>query len=290
MGEFLALLTALLWAVGVILFKRSIGFVTPFSLSLFKNCVAFLLLALTAILLEQTHIFAAPPGDLLIMLVSGAIGIGISDTLLFMALSRLGASRTALVDCLYSPFVIFFSVVILKETLSSAAVVGGVLIIGSVIVSSQRGFGGSISRRQLWIGCALGVSAMATVAFAVILVQPLLTVYPLASLSALRMAGGIALLLVVLPVHSDRKSVYAAFRPQPAWRWMLSGTFVGSYLSLMCWLAGFKYAKAGVAALLNQTSTVLIVLLAAAFLKEPLTRLKLLAVTMAFAGAALVLS
>jgi len=50
--------------------------------------------------------------------------------------------------------------------------------------------------------------------------------------------------------------------------------FFGSYLSLLCWLAGFKYAQAGIAALLNQTSTVLIVLLAAIVLKQPLTKVK----------------
>ena len=70
---------------------------------------------------------------------------------------------------------------------------------------------------------------------------------------------------------------------------MLLGTFFGSYLSLLCWLGGFKYSQAGISALLNQTSTVLIILLAAIVLKEPLTRVKLLAVGMAFAGAAIVL-
>jgi drug/metabolite transporter (DMT)-like permease len=57
----------------------------------------------------------------------------------------------------------------------------------------------------------------------------------------------------------------------------------------MCWLAGFKYSQAGIAALLNQTSTVLVVLFAAAFLQEPLTKVKLLAVALAFSGAAIVL-
>jgi drug/metabolite transporter (DMT)-like permease len=178
----------------------------------------------------------------------------------------------------------------LKETLSPAAGFGGVLILGSVVVSSQRSFGGSITRRQLYIGCLLGAAAMATVAFAAVLVKPLLQSYSLGWLSAVRMAGGIAVLLLALPLHSDRKSVYDVFRPQPAWKWIFAGTFFGAYLSLICWLAGFKYAEAGTVALLNQTSTVLIVLLAALFLKEPLTRLKLLGVTMAFVGAALVFS
>ena len=48
MGEFFALLTALLWAVAVILFKRAVGLVRPFALNLFKNCIAFVLLGVTA--------------------------------------------------------------------------------------------------------------------------------------------------------------------------------------------------------------------------------------------------
>jgi drug/metabolite transporter (DMT)-like permease len=289
MGELLALLTALLWAIGVIFFKRSVGFVPPFALSLFKNCLAFSLLIVTVMAPGQTPTLSVPTRDFLVMLISGAIGIGISDTLLLMALSRLGASRTALVDCLYSPFVILFSVFLLNETLSPAAGLGGVLIIGSVFVSSRRGFGGSITGRQLYTGCILGASAMATVAFAAVLVTPVLQIYPVGWVATVRMAGGIAVLVLMLPFHSDRKSVYDAFRPSPVWKWMVPGTIVGSYLSLVCWLAGFKYAQAGVVALLNQTSTVLIVVLAAFFLKEPLTRLKIVAVAMAFAGATLVL-
>jgi drug/metabolite transporter (DMT)-like permease len=71
---------------------------------------------------------------------------------------------------------------------------------------------------------------------------------------------------------------------------MVLGTVLGSYLSIVAWLAGFKYAQAGIAALLNQTSTVLVVLLAAVFLGERMTRLKMVAVAMAFAGTAIIFS
>jgi drug/metabolite transporter (DMT)-like permease len=289
MGELLALLTAFLWALGVILYKKSVGFVAPFSLNVFKNCVAFILLAVTTIALGQTHTLSVPPRDLVIILFSGALGIGVSDTFYFMALSRIGASRTALMDCLYSPFVILFSVLLLNERLAPKSLIGGALILASVGVSTQRNFGHSIGRRQLLTGCAFAISAMATVAFAVVLVTPLLPYYPLAWVSTVRMAGGIIFVLLVVPIHPNRKSIYEAFRPQPGWKWMLLGTFFGSYLSLMSWLAGFKYSRAGIAALLNQTSTVLIVLLAALFLREPLTKLKLIAVAMAFAGVAIIL-
>src|SRR5262245_4014090 len=263
MGEFLALMTALLWALGVVLYKKSVGYVPPFALSVFKTVVAFVLLAATTVAIGQAHSLAAPSADLNIILLSGAIGIGISATLYFMTLSRLGASRTALVDCFYSPFVIVFSAAMLDETLPRLAVAGGFLILSSVLISSKRGFEKRISSQQLWTGCALGAAAMGTVGFAIVLVKPLLPSYPLAWVSTIRMAGGLGALALVLPLHPDRRAVYTAFRPQPGWIWMLLGTFFGSYLSLICWLAGFKYSQAGIAALLNQTSTVLIVLLAA---------------------------
>lgn len=288
MGEIFALLTALFYAAAFILYKRSVAFVSPLALNLFKNCVALILFVLSAAFLNTT--VSIPAGDLLLMLISGAIGIGISDTLLFMALSRLGASRTALVDCLYSPFVIFLSFLMWNETLKPLALLGGVLILGSVAVSSSRNFGIVISRRQFWIGCGLGAASMATVAFAVVVIKPLLNTYPLSWLIAIRMAGGVAILFLYIPFSSERKSVFAVFRPHRAWKVMFWGTFFGAYLSLFCWLAGFRYAKAGIVALLNQTSTIMIVIFAAMFLKEPMTKLKILAVVMASAGAVLVLS
>jgi drug/metabolite transporter (DMT)-like permease len=289
MGELTALLTALLWALGVILFKKSVAVIPPFAVSVFKNTVAFALLLATVFALGQTHTLSIPSNHLLLIAASGVIGIGISDTLFLMMLHRLGASRTALIDCLYSPFVILFSFALLGETLPVTALLGGVLIIGSVFLCSQSNFGGSISRRQFWIGCGLGVMSMATVACAIVLVQPLLNSYPLIWLSTIRMGGGIAVLLLLLPFHPDGRSAFDVFRRQRGRTWMFWGTFFGSYLSLVFWLAGFKYSQAGVVALLNQTSTVLIVIFAALFLKEPMTRLKLVAVTMAFFGAVVVL-
>jgi drug/metabolite transporter (DMT)-like permease len=289
MGELLALLTAVLWAIGVVFYKRSVRDIPPFAVSFFKNCIALVLLAATVVAFGQTHTPAVPAGDLLTLVVSGIIGIGISDTLFLMMLHRLGASRSAVVDCLYSPFVILFSMLMLGETLPLAAAFGGAFIVGSVLLSSQGGFGEPLTPRRFWAGCALGMASMATVAFAIVLVKPLLNSYPLGWLSAVRMAGGMATLLLIAPFHPDRRALRTLLRPQQSWKWLFWGTFFGGYLSLLCWLAGFKYSQAGIVALLNQTSTVFIVVFAWLFLKEPMTRVKLAAVALAFAGTVIVL-
>jgi drug/metabolite transporter (DMT)-like permease len=289
-GETFALLTALFFAISVILFKRSVGLVSPFALNLFKNCVALPLLLVTAIILQPLRDISIPLNDFLVMFVSGAIGVGISDTLFFIALNRLGASRTALIDCLYSPFVILFSVVMLDDLIPLVTIFGGTLIIGSVVVSSRRSFDMAIPRTQFWAGCLSGVGAMATVSFAIVMVKPVLSSYPLIWVATIRLAGGLTILLLLLAFHRDRQLVYRVFKPSAEWKWMAGGTFFGTYLSLITWLGGFKYSQAGRVALLNQTSTVLIVVFAAIFLKERLTPVKLFAVTMAFTGAAIILS
>ena len=49
-----------------------------------------------------------------------------------------------------------------------------------------------------------------------------------------------------------------------------------------------KYTKVGIAAILNQSSTVYVLILAAVFLHEPFTRRKLVASALAIAGILLV--
>ena len=56
----------------------------------------------------------------------------------------------------------------------------------------------------------------------------------------------------------------------------------------MCWIGGLKYTKVGVATILNQSSTIYILILAAIFLQEPFTRRKLVASLVALAGIVLV--
>jgi drug/metabolite transporter (DMT)-like permease len=55
------------------------------------------------------------------------------------------------------------------------------------------------------------------------------------------------------------------------------------------WFAGFKYTLAGKAAVYNQLSTILIIILAAAFLGERLSRHRIAAILLALAGGWLVL-
>jgi drug/metabolite transporter (DMT)-like permease len=65
---------------------------------------------------------------------------------------------------------------------------------------------------------------------------------------------------------------------------MIPGTVIGSFLALIRWIAGLKYTQASTAAILNQTSTIHIIIMATIFLGEPLTRRKVAAVVLTLIG------
>jgi len=71
-------------------------------------------------------------------------------------------------------------------------------------------------------------------------------------------------------------------------KWIWIGTFLGPFLATIFWFLGFKFTDVAKAAVLNQTSTVMIFLLAAFFLKEPLGKRRIFAVIMAFLGVMMV--
>ncbi|MFH1017866.1 MAG: DMT family transporter [Pseudomonadota bacterium] len=288
MGEALALLTAVTWSVGVILFRMAGREVGPFALNVFKNTVALILLGVSMPILSQAYFPSVPLRDILILLATGVIGIGISDTLFLYTLNVLGAGRTALVDCLYSPFVILFAFYFLGERLTGLQSLGGAFILAGVVISAMERSGHKLPLRTYVKGLAAGTFSMASMGAAVVMMKPLLNTYPIMWVNTVRMAGGLAFLALFLPFQSRWSEVRAAFRPGRSWRVTLPASIVASYVSLVIWVAGMKYTETSIAALLNQTSVVLIVILAALFLREPFTRVRTIAVAMAVGGSILI--
>src|SRR5262249_40369183 len=132
----LSLACALNWAIVLILFRRVGRSVHPFALNLIKNSVAFALFVPTIIAWHGWRIPDIAPMDYGRLLLNGFLGLAVADTLVFMSLNVLGAGLMAIVECLYSPFVILFSLVWLREKLSSVQGLGCVLVVGAVSLAS----------------------------------------------------------------------------------------------------------------------------------------------------------
>lgn len=285
LGEILSLSSGLAWAVAVILFRVSGRRVHPVGLNLGKNVLGLALLAPTLLLLGQPltpPVTAAKTG---LLLLSGVLGIAVSDTLFFHALNRLGASLTAIVDCFYSPFVIALSFVLLGERLTLVQLAGAALVVSAVLTVSKEGKLERIEGKDLALGIVYGILAMFFVALGIVMVKPVLGEVSVLWATFIRLIGGTAALGLLVPVLRNRRAVLAPLFDRRNWRTLAAAAFFGSYLSLILWTGGMKYANASVAAILNQLNTIFVVVIAAVVLKERLTGWKVAAVVLAFVGA-----
>ncbi len=294
-GQVCALFTALTWALAMIFFKLSGERIAPLALNLFKNAVGLLLLLATLLVLWALGmqdwvgtLSEQPWKEIGILLISGVIGIALADTVFFHALNRVGVGIISIVDCLYSPSIIFFSFIMLSESLGTFQYAGGALIISAMLVAARLKPPPGRSHAQLISGMLLGALSMVLMAYGIVLAKPVLEDFPLIWATTLRMLAGTLSLAVLALASSKRRAIWSAFRPSSVWKWSMPGAILGAYVSMILWVAGFKYIDASLASILNQTSTVFAIILATLILKEQFSLRKLLAVVLAMTGIVLV--
>jgi drug/metabolite transporter (DMT)-like permease len=287
-GQILALLTAAIWALAVILFKKSGETFHPLGLNVFKNVLALVLFLPTIWLMNQPLIHPVPIREYLLLMISGVLGIGIGDTFFFRSLNRMGAGLSAVVVCLYSPFIIGLSVLWLGERLTALQALGAVVIVSAVLLTARFHRVEKIERRDLLWGILWGVLSTAATAVGIVMIKPLLERSPLLWALEIRLFGGLlSLLLVAFFFPAGRRSL-ASLSSTKGRLYMVGGAFVGTYLAMLAWLAGMKYAPASIASALNETSTIFVFILAALFLHEPISIRRVLAILLAFSGALLI--
>lgn len=292
LGEIYSASCALLWAAAVLLFRKSGESVPPVALNLFKSAVAVLLFGLTMLVLRVPLLPAERTAlQALTLLASGAVGIGIADSLFFASLNRLGASRAAIVNCAYSPFIVLCARVYLDEPLRPTLLAAVALMVGAILLGTLERLppadpAGTAAVRERRAGVGLGILAMFLNAVGIVIAKPVLSISEVLWATPVRLVGGEAVLLgQVLLFRSHRTGAASIFRPSRVWIYALPSALVGSYLAMMLWISGMKLAPVSVAGILNQTSTLWVPVLAAIFLREPLTARRAVAVALGFAGA-----
>ncbi|MFC1476118.1 DMT family transporter [Candidatus Zixiibacteriota bacterium] len=288
LGEALALTTAVIWAFAVILFKKSGETVHPLGLNLFKSILAAILFIPTIYIVGDTLFRPAPAEEYILLLVSGVLGIGIADTLFFMSLNALGAGLSAIVDCLYSPFIIGLSFLWLGESLNTVQLIGVMMILSAVLSVTREGRANQADRRKLLLGILWGALAMASMAVGIVMIKPLLDRSPLLWVTEIRLIGGIIVIALVILIHPARRKILGSMLSTQRWGYTLSGSFIGTYLAMIVWLAGMKFTQASTAAALNQTSNIFIFIFAALLLRERITPLRIAGIILAATGAMLV--
>ena len=289
LGQVLSLTTAVFWSIAVILFKKSGETVNPLGLNLFKNTLTMVMIPPTMWIFGRELFLPVPLNDYLMLMLSGVLGIGIADTLFLKSLNMLGAARSAIVDCLYSPVIILLSIFWLGERLTLIQAAGALLIVSAILAIGREKGILEITRRELVVGILLGAASMFAMGVGIVMIKPLLDRSPVLWAIEIRLIGAAVSLLILLGFHPRSREVIRSVMDVKSWKYTIPGTILGTYIALMFWIGGMKYAPASIASALNQTSNIFIFVLAALFLKEDITRYKAAGIVMAVTGVFMVI-
>ncbi len=289
LGELLSIGSAASWAAGVILYRKLGESLAPLTLNFLKNMIVMAML-----LPVVAWLYAADPprmgaAQVALCMLSGLLGIAVADTLYFSALNAVGAGRMGVIGNFYSPFVLTLAFAFLGERLNLMQGLGFLLVSAGVLLVARpeggwRGIDGTAQRR----GALLGTTAVALMAIGIVLVKPILEQQPLLWVTGLRMLGGLAGMIAIAAMRGQLRHLLPVRRMSGRkplhWPTLALAAVVGQGLSMVLWLGGNKFTKASVAAVLNETSSVFILLFAAMWLREPLTRRGGAGVTLTMGG------
>lgn len=291
-GTFFSFATALSWSLAVICMRMVGDRVKPVPFNIFRNFVAVLCFITVLALGEGL----TPPDftlkEWVLLTLSGILGISIGDFLYLNSLNRLGAGLQAIVDCSYSPFVILFAWIAFGESLSPWGFFGAALVTIAVFVGSFDPQNRTRDRKVVIQGVLFGISAQFAMALTPILVRDMLREHSVLWMTGFRFFSGNVWVIaaglflgyttqvknIFIPAKTSRSVVFL----------MILAAILGSFLATYLWFMGFKHTSAGKVAVINQLSTLFIILLAAMILREKLTPRRIIAVILGFCGAVIV--
>ena len=294
-GEIFSLCSAVFWALAVVMMKKIGKKIHPVSMNLFKNMMGAILISFTLYIMGEPLLNSefVDKEDYLRLIISGIIGIGLADIIFLHSLNIIGAGISALVDTVYSPFVILFAYILLDEQLSIVQFLGGGIIIASILFSSVKLQHIPVDRSRLKYGIMLGIIAIAMMAFSIVLMKPVLNKFQgdvgkQLWFAGFRLLPGFIIPLIIFVFKSLNTDLISPFKDKKVWPYLLIAAFFSTYLGISSWIIGMSLTNASTASILNQTATIFILIFARIFLNEPFTKRRVIAILIAMVGAYLV--
>lgn len=286
LGDIYAILTAFCWSFAVILFDISSKKLNSLQMSFIKNFFGVLGFILTVIILNLPSPDFSKK-EIISLLFSGFIGVAIADLLFLSSLTKLGSGFSAIVATIYSPIIFLFSFLMFGESISMETYFGGILVICGIGISTFR-IPIIRDKRIIIVGVLFGILAQVLTAYSVLLVKPIMKENSIVYIALYRFSIGLFCTVLFLFFKTSLVDVFKTLNRGLNTYTIILGSFLGTYLSVIFWLAGFKYTISGRAAIYNQLSTIFIILLAFFILKEPMSKKKWVGVLLSISGALIV--
>jgi len=285
-GKLFALFCAFLWAIAVILFKKSGEKLSPLALNLFKTSVAIILI-FPILLFEDLGSIIKNISflDFTALFISGIVGIAVADSMFFKSLNLIGAGMIAIVDCIYSPMTILLAFLFLAEKITLSSIIGSILVAIAVIIGAYHKAEKNTDLKTSIIGIFYGLFAIFLMVISVIIMKPVLQKTSVLFITEFRFISGLVGIFILIFLKKNRKDIFISSIKKSNFKYALPGTVVGNVIAMILWISAFKLTDINSAAILNQTNTIFIIILATIFLKEKFSFKKFLSTVLAFSGA-----
>ena len=267
--------------------------VSPYILNPLKNTIGTILFVLTTLLVSDiSAVNSLSTNETLILVLSGIIGITIADVLFLISLNILGTSRSAIINTIYSPMVIMLAYFILDESLTFADVVGGLMILLSILYLSFNQEKSNIN--NLNKGLLIGILAYSLMALGIIMVKPILNRFSNSIEMQLwiiifRLIPGTFLSYITMSFMMKKKEIILQLSNKKIWPIILLGSFLGTYVGFAMWVIGMAKTSASIASILNQTSTIFIAFFGWLILKETFSRKMMICFFISIIGAFIII-
>ena len=286
-GELYCLGAAAMWAVAVTIFRRPIQRFGAPAVNLVKSVVATGLLGLTVLVIGQGNTLAtAGSGPLWLIAASGLIGLTLGDTALFAAVGRIGPYRTLLLQTLAPVFTALFALFWLGTVPTLREVLGvGIILTGVLMVVAPAVRTGS-DRRADVAGYLFGTLAALGQGVGIVLAKDGMETIPFIPATFFRLVIAAAGLVLLTVVAGRMNRVWQAVGDGRSLGRMAGASFLGTYLAMMCMMAGVWLAPPAVSATLLSTTPVFSLFIEARLRREPIARRKILGTVIAVLGVA----
>lgn len=262
MGELAALGAAFVWALSSTIWQRVGQEIPAVVLNLLKGAIALFMLLATILILGKS-LPPINPQILAMLLISGALGIGIGDTAWFIVLKYLGARRALLLETLSPPLTALFGWIFLQENLSIRACTGILLTICGVgWVIAERTAETNLPSKHIWQGLGISLLGQTSHAAGAVLSRAAFTQIDIAPLwtAAIRLSGGIAVMLLF--INRTNADSFKQLKVPKILGAIVLAAFLGTYLGISLQQTALKYAPAAIAQSLSSTSPLFILPLA----------------------------
>ena len=288
----LAFLAALSWSIASLIstdITRKIG-----SLDFNRLRLIFVSLMLIAYASIQNSWDTIYIEYLNIIILSGLIGIFIGDSLLFMALKRIGPRRNNILFSLAAPFTVVLNIIILHQEMTLIEITGCLTVFIGVVIAIA--YGNNKDNKHRWekiegsikIGIIFGILAALCQAIGLIMMKPILNsgADPIAS-AAIRTVVSAFLLSFSFFYNFTKKEGIKIYNFTIIFKIIISG-FLGMALGMSLLLIALQNADAGIIATLSSTGPIMILIILWISTKKMPTLGAWLGTIIAFAGTVLI--